>query len=71
MQQGVWVPVDYFGEGRDRIIGGPQKEKPNLDTGLLRSALGLLNITEGARSGRTVGVPQYRDAADRRDRLFQ
>jgi hypothetical protein len=45
MQQGVCAPVGYFGEGRDRIIRGPQKEKTNLDTGLLRSALGLLNIT--------------------------
>src|ERR1700674_2659054 len=68
MHQGVCAPVDHFLEGRDRIIRGPQKEKTNLDTGLLRSALGLLNTTE---TGTTVGVPQYRDAADRGDRLFQ
>jgi hypothetical protein len=71
MQQRIGAPVDHFLEGRNRIIIGAQKKKPNLDAGLLRGALGLLNITEGARSGTPVGVPQYRDAADRRDRLFQ
>src|SRR5256886_10700764 len=33
IQQGVGAPVDYFGEGRGRIICGAQKEKTNLDTG--------------------------------------
>ena len=71
MQQRIGAPVDHFLEGRNRIIVGAQKKKTNLDAGLLRSALGLLNSTEGTRSGGTVGVPQCRDAADRGDRLLQ
>ncbi len=45
MQQGICAPVDHFLEGRNRIIVGAQKKKTNLDAGLLRGALGLLNST--------------------------